>query len=54
MPRVLPFGFYFCGLNYLTPVITGLTSTLEPVVAAAVAFLVLGELMYPLQLLAAP
>lgn len=48
---VLPFGFYFCGLNYLTPVITGLTSTLEPVVAAAVAFLVLGELMYPLQLL---
>lgn len=47
---VLPFGFYFCGLNYLTPVITGLTSTLEPVVAAVVAFLVLGEFMYPLQL----
>ncbi|GAB6158243.1 DMT family transporter [Desulfotomaculum varum] len=47
---VLPFGFYFCGLNYLTPVITSLTSTMEPVVAAVVAFLALGETLYPLQL----
>ncbi|AEG59268.1 DMT family transporter [Desulforamulus ruminis] len=48
---VIPFGLYFKGLKDLSTVITGLTSTLEPVVAAAVAFLVLGERMYPLQLL---
>lgn len=48
---ILPFGFYFCGLRYLTPVITGVTGTLEPVVAGVVAFLVLREMLFPLQLM---
>lgn len=46
---VIPFGLYFSGLKCLTPVITGLTSTMEPVIATVVAFFVLGEFLYPLQ-----
>lgn len=48
---ILPFGFFFKGLHYLHPVKAGIISTLEPVVAAAVAWLVLHEALFPLQLL---
>jgi len=48
---ILPFGFFFKGLKYLHPVKAGIISTLEPVVAAAVAWLVLHETLFPLQIL---
>lgn len=47
---IIPFGFYFKGLRYLTPVKTGLTSTLEPVVAAVLAYLMLGEKLTVMQI----
>ncbi|MQL52958.1 EamA family transporter [Desulfofundulus thermobenzoicus] len=46
---ILPFGMYFKGLQYLTPIKTNLTSTLEPVVAAVLAYLLLGEILTPWQ-----
>ncbi|AEG15462.1 protein of unknown function DUF6 transmembrane [Desulfofundulus kuznetsovii DSM 6115] len=48
---ILPFGFYFKGLNYLSPVKTNLTSTLEPVIAGILAYLLLGEILTPWQAL---
>lgn len=48
---ILPFGFFFKGLNYLSPVKTGITSTLEPVVAALAAFICLGEILTPVQII---
>lgn len=47
---IIPFGFYFKGLRYLTPVKAGLTSTLEPVVAAVLAWLLLGERLTVMQM----
>lgn len=40
---VIPFGLYFRGLRDLTPGQAGIIGTLEPVVAALIAWLVLGE-----------
>jgi drug/metabolite transporter (DMT)-like permease len=40
---VIPFGLYFRGLKDLTPGQAGIISTLEPVVAALTAWVVLGE-----------
>ncbi|MGE5379595.1 MAG: DMT family transporter [Methylocystaceae bacterium] len=40
---IIPFGLFFKGLHLLTPVITGVTSTIEPVLSAILAFLILGE-----------
>lgn len=48
---ILPFGFYFKGLNYLSPVKANLTSTLEPVIAGILAYLLLGEILSPWQVL---
>lgn len=48
---ILPFGFFFKGLNYLSPVKTGITSTLEPVVAAVAAFICLGEILTSVQII---
>lgn len=48
---VLPFGLYFQGLTRLTAFRTGLTSTIEPVVAAVTAFSFLGERLALLQVL---
>ncbi|MEW6727303.1 MAG: DMT family transporter [Bacillota bacterium] len=47
---VLPFGFFFEGLKYLSPTKTGIISTLEPVVAAVLAFLLLGERLALMQI----
>lgn len=47
---ILPFGLYLKGLSILTPLRAGLTSTLEPVVAAVSAYFVLGETLHPLQI----
>jgi len=48
---ILPFGFYFKGLSYLSPIKTNLTSTLEPVIAGILAYLLLGEKLTPWQVL---
>ncbi|MBF7082298.1 EamA family transporter [Desulfallas sp. Bu1-1] len=48
---VLPFGFFFKGLSYLTPVVTGITSTMEPVLAGLTAYIILGEVLTGMQLL---
>jgi len=48
---ILPFGFFFLGLKYLDPVKAGIISTLEPVIAAVVAWLFLHEALFPLQIL---
>lgn len=42
---IIPFGFFFKGLKFLSPVKTGITSTLEPVVAALAAFIFLHEVL---------
>jgi drug/metabolite transporter (DMT)-like permease len=48
---VLPFGLYLASLRYLEASRTSLTSILEPVVASAVAWLWLGQALWPLQIL---
>lgn len=47
---ILPFGFFFKGLGHLTPVVAGITSTMEPVLAAALAYLILGEALTVMQI----
>lgn len=47
---ILPFGFFFEGLRYLSPVVTGITSTMEPVMAGLIAFAILGEILTTVQL----
>lgn len=48
---VIPFGLFLASLNYLEPSRSSLTSMLEPVVAAVVAWIWLGETMGPWQVL---
>lgn len=48
---ILPYGFFILGLKYLDPVKAGIISTLEPVIAAVVAWLFLHEALFPLQVL---
>ena len=50
---LVPYSFYFFGLRYLTPTRAIITSTLEPVVAIATAFVFLGGTMGLLQLIGA-
>lgn len=47
---IIPFGMFFKGLHHLTPVVTGITSTMEPVLAGVLAFLILGEVLTGLQI----
>jgi len=47
---VLPFAFYLASLKHLEASRTSLTSILEPVVAAAAAWLWLGQTLSPLQM----
>lgn len=42
---IIPFGFFFKGLQYLSPLITGITSTLEPVMAGILSYFILGEVL---------
>ena len=46
---VLPFSFYFAGLQFLQPTRAIIASCLEPVFSVVLAALVLGEMMRPLQ-----
>ncbi|MBM7866163.1 EamA family transporter [Heliobacterium gestii] len=50
---LIPFGLYFLSLKYLPAATVGIVSTLEPVVAALVAWLVLQEALTPGQMLGA-
>lgn len=47
---VLPFALYLASLKYLEATRTSLTSILEPVVAAAAAWIWLGQSLWPLQI----
>lgn len=47
---ILPFGFFFKGLKYLSPVVAGITSTMEPVLAGILSFLILGEVLTFMQI----
>lgn len=48
---ILPFGLYFIGVNYIRSTRTMITATLEPISAAVMAFLLLGEVLEGLQIL---
>lgn len=48
---LIPYIFYFLGLKYLQASRVIIISTLEPIVAILSAFLILGELMSPFQIL---
>jgi len=48
---VVPFGLFISGLKFLPPTQASIVSMLEPVVAAGVAYLLLGETLIPLQIL---
>ena len=46
---LIPFGFYFKGIERIRAARASITSTWEPVVASLTAYLVLGEILHPLQ-----
>ncbi|MDI7261724.1 MAG: DMT family transporter [Thermodesulfobacteriota bacterium] len=48
---LIPFGFYFKGMERIRATRASITSTWEPVVAGVAAYFVLGEALYPLQIL---
>jgi len=48
---LIPFGFYFKGIERVRATRASITATWEPVVAGFAAFIVLGEVLYPLQIL---
>lgn len=48
---VVPFGLYFEGISLLRSTRASITATLEPILAAVVSYLFLGEIMQPLQIL---
>jgi drug/metabolite transporter, DME family len=48
---LIPYGFYFKGVERIRATRASITSTLEPVVAGFAAYLVLGEELHPVQIL---
>ena len=48
---ILPFGFYFEGINLIRSTHASITATLEPITAGILAFIFLGETMGPWQIL---
>ena len=48
---ILPFGFYFEGINLIRSTPASITATLEPITAGALSFIFLKETMGPLQIL---
>lgn len=48
---LLPFGFYFKGIERIRATRASITSTWEPVIAGFAAYFFLGEILSPLQLL---
>ncbi|NWG03095.1 MAG: EamA family transporter [Syntrophaceae bacterium] len=48
---LIPFGLYFKGMEYMRATRTSIIATWEPVVASITAYVVLGEVLFPLQVL---
>jgi drug/metabolite transporter (DMT)-like permease len=48
---VVAFTLYFKGINIIRSARAGITATLEPIAAGAIAYLFLGEMLAPLQML---
>lgn len=48
---LIPFGLYFKGIEYMRATRTSIIATWEPVVASIAAYIVLGEVLFPLQIL---
>jgi drug/metabolite transporter (DMT)-like permease len=48
---LIPFGLYFKGIERIRATRASITATWEPVVAGMTAYFVLGEVLYPLQVL---
>jgi len=48
---LIPFGFYYKGIERIRATRASITATWEPVVAGFTAYFVLGEVLYPLQVL---
>jgi drug/metabolite transporter (DMT)-like permease len=48
---LIPFGFYFKGMERIRATRASIASTWEPVVAGMAAYLALGEVLHPLQML---
>jgi drug/metabolite transporter (DMT)-like permease len=48
---LIPFGFYFKGIERVRATRASITATWEPMVAGFTAYIVLGEVLYPLQIL---
>ncbi len=48
---LIPFGFYFKGIERVRATRASITATWEPVIAGFAAYIVLGEVLYPLQVL---
>ena len=48
---ILPFGFYFKGIRHIRSTHAAITATLEPVTAGLIAFVFLGEILSPVQIL---
>jgi drug/metabolite transporter (DMT)-like permease len=48
---LIPFLLYFIGVRFLSPTNVGTTAYLEPVIAVVAAYLALGEVMGPFQML---
>jgi drug/metabolite transporter (DMT)-like permease len=48
---LIPFGLYFKGIEYMRATRTSIIATWEPVVASITAYIVLGEVLFPLQVL---
>jgi drug/metabolite transporter (DMT)-like permease len=51
MGTAIPFGLYFVGINYIRSTRASITATLEPISAGFIAYLFLGEILEPLQIL---
>jgi drug/metabolite transporter (DMT)-like permease len=48
---ILPFGFYYEGINLIRSTRASITATLEPITAGLIAYIFLNEIMEPLQLM---
>jgi len=48
---IIPFGLFFMGINQIRSTRASITATLEPILAALIAYLFLGETLSPLQVL---
>jgi len=48
---LLPFGFYFKGIERIRATRASITATWEPVIAGFTAYFILGEILHPLQVL---